>query len=332
MNKKTVLEHTLCLYLNEKGLVKIILERSSVSKYISNTFIIDVNYDLLNYSSISLCKKYLVFVFDDKSIKIWDIRTERVIRTIPPDEEYKFEIIKVVCRENIVVISSWHRIKIYNIQTGEYFLVRHDHIVSLSISPCLTMIVCGCSFSSTIRIFNVMGEYIRTLAGHTEDVSCAEFSPCGKFLVSGSDDKTIRLWNVENGECIWTSNNQNRWVRRISYSPCGGYIASWSDDYSDTVKIWDTTTRECIWSVSNGGHVCVIDFSPCGNFVLYSLVPVYGNMMKIYNVTTGNCTDTLAGQDTVGRIHISYGFDNEIFALKNNKVDVWTKINILDIK
>ena len=37
---------------------------------------------------------------------------------------------------------------------------------------------------------------IRTLEGHT-GVTCVSFSPDGKYICSGSNDNTVRLWNVE---------------------------------------------------------------------------------------------------------------------------------------
>ena len=47
---------------------------------------------------------------------------------------------------------------------------------------------------------------VKTLEGHTSDVTSVAFSPNNQYVVSGSEDKTIRLWNVETGECIYFSN------------------------------------------------------------------------------------------------------------------------------
>ena len=38
--------------------------------------------------------------------------------------------------------------------------------------------------------------------GHNNDVSSVAFSPDGKFIISGSLDKTIRVWNLINGKEI----------------------------------------------------------------------------------------------------------------------------------
>ena len=44
------------------------------------------------------------------------------------------------------------------------------------------------------------GKEVRQLAGHTDWVNTLAFSPDGKTLVSGSDDKTVRCWDPDTGQ------------------------------------------------------------------------------------------------------------------------------------
>ena len=50
------------------------------------------------------------------------------------------------------------------------------------------------------------GEIVRTLNGHTQSVHSVSFSPDGKYVVSGSDDKSVKIWSTESGEVLRTLN------------------------------------------------------------------------------------------------------------------------------
>jgi WD40 repeat protein len=80
------------------------------------------------------------------------------------------------------------------------------------------------------------------------------FSSDGKILASGSDDKTIKLWDVETGKEIRTLTGHNSYVNSVSFSSDGKTLASGSSD--GTIKLWNGSNgwdldalmgRSCDW-------------------------------------------------------------------------------------
>ena len=74
------------------------------------------------------------------------------------------------------------------------------------------------------------GKEIHSLEEHTEKVSSISFSPDGNFIVSGSDDKTIKIWDRERGTLVRNLKGHNDQVTSVSFSSDGNNIVSSSWD------------------------------------------------------------------------------------------------------
>ncbi|GBC77118.1 Microbial collagenase [bacterium HR08] len=104
------------------------------------------------------------------------------------------------------------------------------------------------------------------LSGHTGSVISVALSPDGKLLASGSDDQTVRLWEVATGNLVRTLSGHTDWVRSVAFSPDGKLLASGSRDR--TVRLWEVATGNLVRTLS--GHtdsVNSVAFSPDGKLL-----------------------------------------------------------------
>ena len=79
------------------------------------------------------------------------------------------------------------------------------------------------------------------LKGHSDAVLSVAYSADGKKIVSGSKDKSIRVWDAETGKIIIDPlKGHTDSVLSVSLSRDGKKIVSGSDD--KTVRVWDAET------------------------------------------------------------------------------------------
>jgi predicted NACHT family NTPase len=151
------------------------------------------------------------------------------------------------------------------------------------------------TFSATIHLT------VSTLSGHTDWVRSVAFNPNGQFLVSGSDDKTIKLWEVASGREARTLSGHTDWVNSVAFNPNGQFLISGSDD--KTIKLWEVASGREVRTLT--GHtywVLSVAFSPDGRLLASGSCGKFdshGNCIqgevKLWEVASGREARTLSG-------------------------------------
>ncbi|MGA7740628.1 MAG: hypothetical protein WBP56_12230 [Polyangia bacterium] len=90
-----------------------------------------------------------------------------------------------------------------------------------------------------------------TLRGHSGCIGRIAWSPDRHMLASSSEDKAIRLWDTETGECVRTLTGRGGTVIAVAFDPTGRMLASASSD--KTVKVWDVASGEVLALLTPAG-------------------------------------------------------------------------------
>jgi WD40 repeat protein len=107
---------------------------------------------------------------------------------------------------------------------------------------------------------------VATMKGHTEAVYSVAFTPDGKYVVSGSGDHTLKVWDSATGKEIKSfggpAGHQNL-VMSVSISPDGSLIASGGTD--NTAKIWDFPSSTPLRSLAKSEGASILAVSSDGS-------------------------------------------------------------------
>jgi eukaryotic-like serine/threonine-protein kinase len=83
------------------------------------------------------------------------------------------------------------------------------------------------------------GDQVATLTGHTHTVTAAAFSPDGKWLATGSQDGTVKIWNPATGNCLKTLDVTPQSVWSVAFTPDGKSLLT---GYDRGVEFWNVAS------------------------------------------------------------------------------------------
>jgi len=160
---------------------------------------------------------------------------------------------------------------------------------------------------------------MRTLGAHSDKVSCVAFLPDGKKLVSGGEDRTLRIWDAQTGSLLRTMNSSTV-IMAIACSADGNLIAS--GNFDKTIKIWDVRAGLLLRTLKgHSGSVLSVAFSADGKKLLSG---GWDNTVRVWDVESGQLLNTLtAHSGRVSAVAFSPNGKRIISGSWDNTLKVW---------
>ncbi|KAG8797552.1 hypothetical protein FRC16_008746, partial [Serendipita sp. 398] len=161
------------------------------------------------------------------------------------------------------------------------------------------------------------------LTGHRGGITSVAGSPDGRRIISGSEDKTIRIWDTETGADIGELlGGHTRAVNSVAYSPDGRRIISGSSHKA--IRIWDAETGAAV-GVPLGGHTRAVNslvYSPDGRCIISGSSD---KAIRIWDAETGAAVGKPLEGHTAWVRSVAYSPDGRriISGSDDNTIRIW---------
>lgn len=200
-------------------------------------------------------------------------------------------------------------------------LIHGGDVNSVVYSPINSSLIASAGGNNTIKLWDLDEGVVTTLGSHRDIVNSIAFSPDGKYLVSGSDDYTVKLWDVSSKRHQSTlSHVTDRYrsqIKAVTFSPDGQKFVS----AGLHVKIWDIHTLREIQTIRHNDWIFAVAYSSDGKYLAMGDT---SGQITVRNLQTQKDITQFRGDDDYISA-LMFSPDNQILASGgyNGSVKLW---------
>lgn len=180
----------------------------------------------------------------DKTLRMWEVSTGYCVKTLYGHSEWVRKVAVHVETNSVASCSNDNSIIVWSLQSGspQTTLTGHEHVVE-------TIAFSSAAADKALTRKQKLAEQIKENGSLNNSGNTNGRRNGGLFLLSGSRDRTVKLWEISTGVCLHTFTVHESWVRGVSFEPNGEYGLSVSED--KTIKILDLAEKRCIRTIQN---------------------------------------------------------------------------------
>ncbi|MEO0406838.1 MAG: BTAD domain-containing putative transcriptional regulator [Cyanobacteria bacterium P01_A01_bin.135] len=217
----------------------------------------------------------------DQTIRLWAADTGQLLQTLDGRTGWVNSVAFHPNGKLLASSSIQPAVCLWDLTTGECLQTlseQTEQVWTLAFSPdgrCLA----SAGADHRVKIWDIpSGKCLQTLEGHTDYLYSIAFGPrqaaaiipelSEVWLASASADRTIKLWNLDSGECFRTLTGHEGWVYAMVIHPHGDRVISAS--YDCTARVWDIRTGKCLQVFRHDALMWSLAIHPQGHLIACS--------------------------------------------------------------
>jgi WD40 repeat protein len=159
----------------------------------------------------------------------------------------------------------------------------------------------------------------KVLKGHSGDVNTVAFSPDGQQLASGSNDHSVKLWDINTGKEISTFTDAQDDILTVAFHPDGHLLAAGGNE--QTIQLWDLNTKEKTGTlVGHQGIIHSIAFSPDGQTLVSGS---WDKTVRLWEINLATELRLMKGEDSIYSVAFSPDGKQIAVGSYNDTITLW---------
>ncbi|XP_070559643.1 NACHT domain- and WD repeat-containing protein 1-like [Ptychodera flava] len=278
--------------------------------------------DILDMA-INQANMLLVTASRDFTVRIWDLENDDVIHTLQAHSDAVYCVAITNNGKWLVSGAADDSLIVWSLRTGEiihrlpeihsyYYLhapltTTHDSCRAVSVD------------NVNISVHDIIeGKRLQTLKGHTNAISCLKVTPDDKYIVSASDDTTVRIWNMDTAQIMHNITDHTNDITCLTVS--SKYAVSGSRD--KTSLVIDIVSGAIIHKLSSANQLAV--YSVCVSPDETYLATGNGHQLTVWNIKDGQLLHTCSGHDSsIDCICVTYDSKYIVTGARDDIMVVW---------